>query len=1006
MWTTLSLLVLPPLLLLPRLSLAASPACLSGHIADGISVGFYRSSLKPNRTPAVESLAECVARCQQHYLCARATFAISTQGATVCLLQTKGPETDADLTDMSASLYTQASNTKLPETNRIASVRVTGDCECDDLGDKDWDGIPNCYDDEEYEAAAEVDCFEHGVFYPLAEQVGDGMGGKLPFRNVMMGISTARQCQIKCWAWDDCESFTFSYDHGCFLLTGKYTDVRKEEERVRSIYAASGPKYCPPKRGGDEEVIGGCITRGCGYYSTPIDVGDGHLDDVATPFRCQTFCQQHDDCEAFSYDYSTLLCTLHKTEDEQTTGLTWTQLCGPRSCDLWPDPPKATGPVATALKLSAPMEDYIDGLLAKMGNLEKVCQMVISNDAFNEGPRSLIKYNVNVLWPPMHETPDFFLKTKRQYYMNSMKTNKGKRLGIPSITAVDAVHGLGTIPEATMFPHNIGLGCANDPDLMRRIGRVTALEMSAVGVEWTLAPMTAVPADYRWGRTYESFSENGTVTAALVEAYVNGLQESMANGTGVAAMCKHFLGDGATLGGVVDGDAEMGEEELIRDHNAPFIGCLRAKMMSTMPSFNDVNGIEMHQHKHYLSEILKGHYGFDGVIMGDWNAHSHIPSCTSVSCSQGINAGIDMFLISTSGGEHFTIFIKNTIAAVKNGTVTQARLDDAARRVLRLKARLGMIGPNVKAMDRIGNVNLTTIGNPEHTAVAREAVQKSAVLLKNNGGVLPLKAKEGMRVLVMGKARWSYLACGGWTLSWQGLYNDDTFNDTSNKHAISLLTSLQEHAKLHNYTVVDDEEGQDLRTNKYDVVIHVMAEDPYAEVEGDYDDGESLMHHRNWSKFGKHTYPEDFVRLKKARDYAPTTPVITIFYSGRPLYINAEINLSDAFIEAWLPCKQAGPGLTDLLFGEVDFTGKLSMSWPAHPCQFNIHKGDGQRPLFPYGYGLTYKDKHPEKDLPILDVVERNVCHNPCKDPKEGEYTWGSPDCNLGRRTNLWSVLD
>ncbi|CEM40016.1 unnamed protein product [Vitrella brassicaformis CCMP3155] len=568
-------------------------------------------------------------------------------------------------------------------------------------------------------------CYERGVFF-VSPKVNIST-------DAMMGIATPRHCQMKCWAWEECEAFTFSYDQGCFLLTDKLTDA---------------------------------------------------------------LCQQYEACIVFSYDYSTLLCTLHATEEKKTTGLTPNQLCGPRSCALWPEPPKVRGLVAESLK-SAPMEDYIDGLLAKMHYLKKISQMVISTDPVGEGPSSIEKYNVNVLWPLKVEDAQIVQQTTKNHYQHSMRRKEGRRLGIPSITAVHAVHGLNAIPKATIFPHNIGLGCANDPDLMRRIAPRGGLRVD-------FGPRHRGATEYRWGRTYESFSENGTVTADLVQAYIDGLQEGAGTGTGVAAMCKHFLGDGGTLGGVVDGDTEIGEDELIRVHFRPFIGCLKAKVMSTMPSFNEINGIEMHQHYHYLTEILKGHFGFDGVVMSDWNAHTDIPSCTLDSCPQGINAGIDMFLLSTVGGDHYSKFIENTLQAVRNGTVPQSRINDAARRVLRLKARLRMIGPRVNALDRIGHVNMTIIGSPEHTAMAREAVQKSAVLLKNNGGVLPLKPRAGMRVLVMGKARWTYLACGGWTMGWQGQVIDEVFDNVGN--SASLLEALKEHSNSNNYTVVDDEE--------------------------------------------------------------------------------------------------------------------------------------------------------------------------------------------------------
>mmetsp|Transcript_25343 Transcript_25343/g.73168 ORF Transcript_25343/g.73168 Transcript_25343/m.73168 type:complete len:713 (+) Transcript_25343:82-2220(+) len=684
---------------------------------------------------------------------------------------------------------------------------------------------------------------------------------------------------------------------------------------------------------------------------------------------------------------------------------------------------------------STPMEDYIDGLLAKMTTEQKIGQMVLTPDAFYSPEAQLEAYQVNVLWGPGYKLDDPITDLQKHFdaiYYLSASDAEGTRPAIPSIVAVDAVHGAAMAKGSTMFPHNIGLGCANDTALMKRIGLITAIELTAVGADWTLAPMTAVTMDVRWGRTFESFSMDGFTVSRLAEAFLLGLQgdptdeEDFLRGRHVPGMCKHFLADGAPMGGFTDGDADIDEEELIRVHAEPFKGCMRAGMVTTMPSFNDVNGWEMHQNGYLLNDVLKGKLGFDGVVLSDWNAHQQINGCVwdADDCPIAVNAGVDMFLIAVGGGSHWTSFVEKTLARVtKTKDITEDRINDAAKRILRMKARMGLIGPSptrVNPAARPGAAEiLEVMGNPRHLAIAQDAVRKSAVLLKNNPTnrtqerALPLKGD--MKVLLAGKGEEKYLQLGAWSLDWQGQEDDELL-----EYASSLKDALTEHLTAGGGSLTFDADGEEANDDDFDAIILVMAEHPYAEVEGDLMDL-SLMHKRatgRTNNFGKELlYKEDWDRLVTLRSKAPTTPVIIILYTGRPLYVNAELNMADAFISAWLPGTMAGEGLVDLIFrrdvatptltvvdGEeaketggtpapADFTAKLSFNWPAHPCQSQGAVGDGQIPLFPFGHGLSYaamdKDSNGTSTVVgVLDEVDLDLC-------KRTEC-WDL-DCNLGQ---------
>eukprot|EP00745_Piridium_sociabile_P005349 TRINITY_DN132790_c0_g2_i1.p1 TRINITY_DN132790_c0_g2~~TRINITY_DN132790_c0_g2_i1.p1 ORF type:complete len:1170 (-),score=142.67 TRINITY_DN132790_c0_g2_i1:186-3695(-) len=812
------------------------------------------------------------------------------------------------------------------------------------------------------------------------------------------GIASPAMCQKKCQAYQRCSSWTMDYKDGCIM----FVDTLGENKLSTEAYATSGPKYCDSEPG----IIGGCLEEACEYQDEKNTAR--LLDNIATPWRCQTTCQLASSCVGFTFDYEEALCTLLRKLDstKKITGVARHKVCGPKTCSLW-----NRDVMKNIIYISQPLENLVEGMLAKMSLEQKIGQMVLTPDAFYSPEAQLEAYQVNVLWGPGYKLQDPILDLQKHFnsiYYFSNSDSEGTRVAIPSLIAVDAVHGLGLAKGATIFPHNIGLGAANDTDLMKKIGRITAVEMTAVGADWTLSPMTAVTMDIRWGRTYESFSMDGNTVSRLTENYLLGLQGDPTNeveflqGANVPGMCKHFLADGAPLGGFTDGDADVSEDELVGIHGLPFEGCMRSGMVSTMPSFNDVNGWEMHQNRYLINDVLKGQFGFDGVVLSDWNAHQQIMGCpwAANDCPIAINAGVDMFLVAIGGGSHWTSFVKKTQdRVVKTKDVSEERINDAARRILRMKARMGLIGANPSRKNPANRPGapdlLKVLGSKTHMKVAQEASRKSLVLLKNNKNTLPLGgAKKSSKppikkLLLTGKADEAYLQHGAWTLDWQGQDDDRLLG-----YASTLREALQEH--LGDDVLTYDKEGQGVEEGKFDCIVHVMAEHPYAEVEGDLIEA-SLMHKRSVARtnnFGKQfTYPEDFERLQWLKKKAPKTPIIVILYSGRPLYINAELNIADAFIAAWLPGSMAGEAIVDMLFQRkdenglpADFVGKLPFRWPKHPCQSYGTAGDAQHALLPFGFGLSYAEKH--EDMALLDEQDIDKC------PKTECWDW---DCNLGQ---------
>ncbi len=625
--------------------------------------------------------------------------------------------------------------------------------------------------------------------------------------------------------------------------------------------------------------------------------------------------------------------------------------------DPWP---RVTWPLAA----DPALEKRITDLMADMTVEEKVGQLV-QGDIASLTPDDVRRYRLGSILAGGNSdpggrydaSPAEWLALADAFYDASMDTSKGGK-AIPLLFGIDAVHGQSNIIGATLFPHNIGLGATRNPELLRQIGGITALETRVTGMEWTFAPTVAVPQDDRWGRSYEGYSESPEVVASYAGAMVEGLQGRVGtpeflDGRHVIASVKHFLGDGGTTDGKDQGDTRISEPDLVRIHAAGYPPAIAAGAQTAMASFNSVNGEKMHGHRHYLTDVLKGRMNFGGFVVGDWNGHGQVKGCTTTDCPATINAGLDMAMASDS----WKGFYETTLAAVKDGRITPQRLDDAVRRILRVKFRLGLFEAGRPSTRAVGG-QFALIGAPAHRAVARQAVRESLVLLKNQNGVLPLSPKQ--RILVAGDgANDVGKQAGGWTLNWQG--TGTTRKDFPN--ADSIYEGIAHQARAAGGEAVLAVDGR--YAVKPDVAVVVFGEDPYAEFQGDRP---TLAY-----KPGNET---DLALLKRLK--ADGIPVVAVFLSGRPLWVNREINAADAFVAAWLPGSE-GAGIADVLLrgsdGRVqhDFKGKLSFSWPRTATQYanNVGQKDYD-PLFAFGFGLTYADNGDLAALPEASGVTGN----------------------------------
>jgi beta-glucosidase len=630
--------------------------------------------------------------------------------------------------------------------------------------------------------------------------------------------------------------------------------------------------------------------------------------------------------------------------------------------------------LASPIKLDAEIERRIDALIASMSLEEKVGQ-ITQVETQQVTPDEIKKFHIGSVLNGGDTFPGGNKQASVQDWLNladefwEASMDKSKPHQIPVMWGTDAVHGHNNVKGATIFPHNIGLGAARDPELLKRIGEVTAREVARTGIDWVFAPTVAAPRDDRWGRSYEGYSESPEIIAAYSGKIIEGLQGQLAKDANakekVVATAKHFIGDGGTLGGEDRGVTYATEQELINLHGHGYFTGIRAGVQAIMASFNswkdkakgeNAKAYKMHGNKYLLTDVLKTKMGFDGFVIGDWNALGQVSTsnsdsprdCTDSDCPQAINAGVDMAMVPER--KDWQLFIPNTIASVQNNEISESRINDAVRRVLRVKFRAGLFAkpkPSLRVASR-------EIGTAEDRAVAREAVRKSLVLLKNNGGVLPLSPSK--KILVTGKSADSLPnQCGGWSRSWQG-------KDNTNEDIPGGTSIWQAIKKVAPNAVLDAKNDGVLADESYDVAIVVIGETPYAEYEGDIKKDMTLEHAKR--------YPEDLELINKLKEKG-VKKIVTLMVSGRPLYANKEINRSDAFVAAWLPGSE-GDGVADVLLRKkddsinYDFTGKLSYTWPRSACQTPINMGDSNyNPLYAYGYGLTYqtaKDQGPSEE--------------------------------------------
>lgn len=588
--------------------------------------------------------------------------------------------------------------------------------------------------------------------------------------------------------------------------------------------------------------------------------------------------------------------------------------------------------LVVAEDLTAQKNDTIArSILAKMSTDEKIGQMIQADTSGLVSPDDVADYHLGSVLSGGGSDPKAgnSLQNWTQLYESLQERAVSTRLGIPLLFGIDAVHGHNNVLGAVVFPHNIGLGCSGNADLVQEIGRITALEMRASGIHWTFAPCVTVPRDERWGRTYEGFSEDPTLVARLGVASLKGLQGSgVSDPNSVLGCAKHFAGDGGTFPGTGknvwgwdQGDTKVDEETFRSVHLSTYPPVIAAGALTIMPSYSSWNGLKCSANKYLLTDVLKGELGFEGFLISDWEAIGQVDPDFKTAIGISINAGMDMAMEPTA----YRDFYKHLQALVAEGTVPMSRIDDAVLRILKVKAAMGLLGENY---DYHGSPELQKdFGSDEHRGVARQAVRESLVLLKNDG-TFPVN-KAAKRIHVAGAAANDLgIQCGGWTIDWQGKAGEVTSGGTTVLDAIKSSVAPD--------TIVTFS-ADGAGSEGADVTIVVIGEKPYAEFEGD--DKELELSEEN--------------RAVVQTVHESGTPMVTVLFSGRPMLINDSLEISNAFVAAWLPGTE-GLGVTDVLFGDHKPVGKLSFTWPRSIDQLPINLNDAKtNPLFPFGFGLT-----------------------------------------------------
>ncbi|MCM2679035.1 glycoside hydrolase family 3 protein [Echinimonas agarilytica] len=619
----------------------------------------------------------------------------------------------------------------------------------------------------------------------------------------------------------------------------------------------------------------------------------------------------------------------------------------PHNIEIWPE-------------MSSPVDDAVESrileIMSTMTLEQKIAQMIqpeiryVSTEQMKHyGFGSYLNGGGSFPYNEKLATPQRWIDLAESYFVASKESESG----IATMWGTDAVHGHNNVIGATLFPHNIGLGAAGNSELVRKIGEATAREVLATGIEWAFAPTVAVVRDNRWGRTYEGYSESPEIVHEYASAMVEGLQgklgENFFGDEQLIATAKHFVGDGGTDTGIDQGDNLSSEQVLFDIHAQGYVSAIESGVQTIMASFNSWHGEKLHGHKYLLTDVLKDRMGFDGLIVGDWNGHGQVKGCRNDSCAAVIEAGVDIIMVP----EDWEPLYHNTLAQAQSGEVTMERVNDAVARILRVKIRTGVLD-SLPPSQRPLSGKEELIGHPSHRDIARQAVRESLVLLKDNGGLLPINPQQ--HVLLAGSGADNIgQQSGGWSITWQGTGN----KNSDFPGATSIYQGFKESIESAGGSIELGVDGS--YQQRPDVAVVVFGETPYAEGVGD-------IEHLEFQARTK----EDLALLNSLK--AQGIPVVSVFLTGRPLWTNKEINASDAFVVAWLPGSE-GQGVADVLVAaknglpKYDFVGKLSFSWPMFDDQLILNREDAEYvPLFGYGYGLTYLSM--DKQVPVL--TEKN----------------------------------
>ncbi len=574
----------------------------------------------------------------------------------------------------------------------------------------------------------------------------------------------------------------------------------------------------------------------------------------------------------------------------------------------------------------AEISKKVSELIDSMTLDEKVGQMTQIDQRFLDTITDLSTYSIGSLLSgggshPKVNEPQAWLDMYNKYQEETLKN----RLGIPLIYGIDAVHGHNNVYGATIFPQNIGLGATNNPELVYKISEATSLEVAATGIDWTFSPCLSSPEDYRWGRTYEGFSSDPVLVEKLGKAAVEGYQNALTNsGKKVVACAKHFIGDGNTefgtgMNGLVDrGNTVLTTDELKEKLLPKYQAAIDANVQTIMASYNSWNGVKCHGSKELLTDILKVDMGFEGFVISDWQGIDEIPGNYKSDIITSINAGVDMVMVSGQG-QPYKKFMRLLKENVEEGSISMERIDDAVSRILKVKLRNGLFTNPI-----VQNDNLQVIGSDDHRNIARQAVRESVVVLKNEN-LIPI-SKESKSIVVAGRGADNLgMQCGGWTINWQGGQGDITIGTT-------ILDGIKESVSAET-KVIHSKDGRDLGNVSGDLAIVVIGEDPYTEFFGDKDNLDLLE--------------EDIQTINNLKEKG--YKVLVLLISGRPMNIADHLDNWDGFAAIWLPGTE-GNGVSDILFGDFQSTGKLSYPWP-------INAEDGANApendlLYNIGFGL------------------------------------------------------